>query len=226
MKKIIVIVMVILAHTVTAEEEMPVDPFKLNEMPTPGLYPSIAKIELTTHQTVNDAVKQIIAGLPAEKRNIIVMDVPESELEKMPVKKDLRLHNVPINVLFKYLSECSPIGFRFSNNQWHIGKERADDEIDVKYVVTEALLDELGVVKGPGESFTTKSGGMWPPESYWFATFVPIDPETKKKPETGAPSDSKESVVLRLHAARSYQEEFNAVLLLKSRGYEKLSFDR
>lgn len=223
MKTILIMITAQVGLPILAAEEGEVGFF---ESPNTGIYSQVPSINLTTAQTVSDAVKQIIEGLPPEGRSSFVVDVPESELTKMQMKKDLRLRNTPLPTLLKFLGERSPVGYRLWNNEWHISNQRADDLIAVKYWVSEADLDQLGIVIGKGQTFTTKSGKTWPPDSESNATFVPRFPDTKINPETGAPSDRAETMVLRLYAARSYHEEFSAVLLLKSKGYEKLSLER
>jgi hypothetical protein len=63
----------------------------------------VSKIDLTTKHTVNDALKQIIAGLPPEGRTALVVEVPEAELAAMPLNSDLSLRNVPIGIALRYL---------------------------------------------------------------------------------------------------------------------------
>lgn len=227
MKTILIMITSLVGLPIFAEEEGGVGPIGTPvESRKTGIYSQVLSINLTTTQTVSDAVKQIIEGLPPEGRSSFIVDVPESELTKMRMKKDLRLRNVPLPVLLKYLGEASPLGYRLWNNEWHISNLRSDDLIAVKYWVSEADLEQLGIVIGKGQTCRTKSGKVWPPESESSATFVPRFPDTKTNPETGTPSDRTQSMVLRLYAARSYHEEFSAVLLLKSKGYEKLSLER
>ncbi len=227
MKAILIMITALVGPPILAEENGGVGPIcNPVESRTTGIYSQVTSINLTTAQTVGDAVKQIIEGLPPEGRSSFVVDVPESELTKMRMKKDLRLRNVPLPVLLKYLGEASPVGYRLWNNEWHISNQRSDDLIAVKYWVSEADLEQLGIVIGKGQAFTTKSGKTWPAESESSVTFAPRFPDTKTNPETGTPSDRTETMVLRLYAARSYHEEFSAVLLLKSKGYEKLSLER
>jgi hypothetical protein len=227
MRTILITITALVGFPILAEENGGLGPIGAPvENRTTGIYSQVPSINLTTAQTVSDAVKQIIEGLPPEGRGSFVVDVPESELTKMQMKKDLRLRNVPLPVLLKHLGEASPVGYRLWNNEWHISNQRSDDLIAVKYWVSEADLEQLGIVIGKGQTFTTTSGKTWPPESESSASFVPRSPDTKTNPETGTPSDRAETMVLRLYAARSYHEEFSAVLLLKSKGYEKLSLER
>lgn len=223
MKSPFIMIAALVGLPILAEDQGEVSPF---DSPKTGIYSQVSSIDLTTAQTVSDAVKQIIEGLPPEGRSFFVVDVPESELTKMQMKKDLRLRNAGLPFVLQLLGSSSPMGYRLWNNEWHVSNQRADDLIAVKYWVSEAVLDQLGIVIEKGQAFTTKSGKMWPSESESSASFVPLNPDTKTNPETGAPSKKEETMVLRLLASRSYHEEFSAVLLLKSKGYEKLSLER
>ncbi len=227
MKKLLIILAALFALPLAAEDATSPNPFDEPEGKPESGADWVSRIDLDTHHNVNDAVQQIIAGLPPEGRGSLVLDLPEEELAKMPMKEKLRLHNTPLRIVLLYLGQKSPVGYRFRNNAWHISKERADDLIAVSYRVSPALLERIGIEMGPGQTFTTKKGQrMWPPESQWNAAFTPIDPEAEKKQDTGKPSNAGEMGVLRLFAARSFHEEFSAVLLLKERGYENLTLDR
>jgi hypothetical protein len=228
MKKALIILTALLAYTLAAEELTPLNPFEAKEA-KPGTGPDspVSMIKLDSHHNVNDAIKQIIAGLPPEGRSYLVVDIPEEELTKMPMKEELRLRNVPLPIVLKYLGKKSPVGYRFWNNAWHISDKRADDIITVNYRISKALLEQLGIEIGPGQSFTTKKGKqMWPPESYWAATYTTLDPDAGEKQDAGKTLNNEKVDVLRLLAARSYHEEFSALLLLKERGYDTLSLDR
>jgi hypothetical protein len=188
MKTILIMITALVGVPILAEEEGRLGPIgKPVEDRTTGIYSQVPSINLTTGQTVSDAVKQIIEGLPPEGRSSFVVDIPESELTKMRMKKDLRLRNVPLPVLLKYLGEASSVGYRLWNNEWHVSNQRSDDLIAVKYWVSEADLEQLGIVIGKGQTFATKSGKTWPPESESSASFAPRFTDTKTNPETGTP---------------------------------------
>ena len=224
MKKILFILSALLTYTLAAEDAKtadPIDPFR-PQVEKPGTGPDslVSRIDLDTHHNVNDAIQQIIAGLSPEGRRFLVLDISEEELAKMPVKRELRLRNVPLSVALKYLGQHSPVGYRLWNNAWHISNARPDDIIVIDYRLSKERLERLGIVIGPSQTFRTKMGRMWPPESEWSATYTTLAPDTQGKQDAGEPG------VLRLRAARSYQEEFGAALLLKERGYEALSLER
>jgi hypothetical protein len=226
MKKLLFILAALLALPLAAEEATSPNPFDEPEGTPESGADRVSRIDLDPQHNVNDAVQQIIAGLPPEGRSSLVLDIPEEELAKMPMKGELRLRNTPLPIVLQYLGEKSPVGYRFRNNAWHIGKERADDLIAVSYRVSPVLLERIGIEMGTDQTFTTKKGRIWPSESEWNVTFTPLDPEAEKKQDAGESSGTGNMGVLRLFAARSFQEEFSAVLLLKERGYENLTLDR
>jgi hypothetical protein len=170
MKTFLIMITALVTLPILAKEEGEVDPF---DGPKTGIYSRVSSLNLTATQTVADAVKQIIEGLPPEGRSFFVVDVPESEPTKMQMKKDLRLRNTPLPTLLKFLGESSPVGYRLWNNEWHISNQRSDDLIAMKYVVSEADLEQLGIVIERGQTFATKSGKVWPPESESSVTFIP-----------------------------------------------------
>lgn len=226
MKKIFILLTALLTH-VSADDEAEQTVFvPVVEATRTWPYVLVAKIDLTSKQTVNDALKQIIAGLPPEGRLALVVEVPEAELAAMPLKSDLRLRNVPIGIALRYLEQISPVGCRFWNNAWHIGSKRQNDVIAAEYIITQESLEQLGIVFGLGQTFTTKKGRMWPPESYWSATYTPMMTEAMEKSGKDALERFNDTGLLRVLAARSFQEEISAVFLLRDRGYRELSLDR
>lgn len=227
MKKILIMLTALLPHILAAEKATPADPFNV-PVKKPGTGPDspVSRIDLDSHHNAYDAIKQIIAGLPPEGRKFFVVDVPEEELAKMPISDKLNVRNVPISVALKYLEPRWPLGYKFRNNEWHISKERADDIVAVNYRLSKLLLGQLGIEIGPSQTFSTKKGRMWPPESEWGATYTTLNPDAKEKPDADDPFGATEMGVLQLRAARSYHEEFSAVLLLKERGYYELLLDR
>ena len=227
MKKTLIILVALLTHSLAAEEAPP-NPFRAapREKPGTGIEAPVSRMDLDTHHNVSDAIQQIIAGLPPEARDSLVVDIPAAEIAKMPIKGELHVSNVPLLILMRYLEKLWPVGYKIQNNEIHICKERADDIIAVKYRITKRTLQELGIVLGPSQTFHTKSGGMWPPQSEWDASFSPLNPNAKERQDAGGPVSIDQLGVLKLRAARRYQEEFSAVLLLKGRGYETLQFER
>jgi hypothetical protein len=226
MKKILIILAALLTHVAAEDEARQAVSLPVVEDKRPWPDVPVSKIDLTSNQTVNDAVKQIIAGLPPEGRMALVVEVPEAELAAMPLTGDLKLRNVPIGIALRYLERISPVGFRLWNNAWHIGSKRQDDVIAAEYKISENTLEQLGIVVGPNQSFMTKKGREWPPESYWSATYTslvkakdPGDVDALGRPTT-------ETGLLRVLAARSYQDEISAVLLLWERGHPEVSLDR
>lgn len=227
MKKILVVLTLLLTYGLANEEAK-------QEAPKPNsqhskLWPEalVSKIDWTTKHTVNDAVKQIIAGLPPEGRAALVVEVPESELAGMPLKSDLILRNVPLASALRYLESISTVGCRLKDDAWHIGSKRQDDIVAAEYMITKETLEKLGVVVGPNQTFTTRKQRMWPPESYWHASFHLLENEEKGEDVEDVEDifEPKDMGVLRVLAARSYQEEISAVLLLWSRGYGGISLD-
>jgi hypothetical protein len=227
MKKILVVLTLLLTYGL-ANEDAKQEAVKPNAQ-IPKLWPDVlvSKIDLTTKHTVNDAVKQIIAGLPPEGRVALVVEVPESELAAMPLKSDLSLRNVPIGIALGYLEHVSTVGFKLRDNAWHVGSKRQDDIVAAEYMITKEALEKLGVVVGPNQTFTTRKQRMWPPESYWQASFHLLENEEKGEDVEDVEDifEPKDMGVLRVLAARSYQEEISAVLLLWSRGYGGISLD-
>lgn len=180
------------------------DPFAVPELKLSASDLPVSVIDLKAGQSVQDAVQQIVAGLSPEGRRSFVVDVPEAELGKLKLKEDLRLRNVPLMVLCKYLEQKAPVGCSLRHGVWHLGTERADDVIAVTYRLGEQDLNELEIMVGPQGMIHTKQGSTWPNGSgEWKATY--------------------EAGVLRVLATRTYHDELAAVLLLKSRGYEGLT---
>jgi hypothetical protein len=154
------------------------------------------------------------------------VETPEAQLATMRLTGHLRLRDVPIGVVLRYLEQISPLGFKLSNNAWHISSRGTDDIIEAEYNISKETLEQIGIVVGPSQTFTTTKGQMWPPESSWKATYGPLQPDTKEKQEPERPGLANNDGVLRVLAARSFQEEFSAMLMLKARGYQALSFER
>src|SRR5689334_21800273 len=93
MKKVLIILTSLLAYTLTAKESTPANRIEAKEeKPATGPDSRVSGIELDSHHNVSDAIKQIIARLPPEGRSYLVVDIPEEELTKMPMKKELHLH--------------------------------------------------------------------------------------------------------------------------------------
>lgn len=228
MKKILIILTALLAHALAGDEAKQADPF-IRSVPIPKLPwldSTVSKIDLGSNSSVNDAIKQIIAGLPPEGRRAIVVEIPEAKLASMRLKSELTLRDVPLGVALRYLEQLSPVGCRLWNNAWYISTKRQDDIIAAEYKISKEFLEQIGIVVGSNQTVTTKKGKWWPPESYWSATYSPLEPVTKEKRETDGLWRSTEMGVLRVLAARSFQEEISAVLLLKARGYNDLSLER
>lgn len=213
MKKILVIFTALLSPISFAGGETPPNPFTpvAGQKAGTGIDARVSNMDLQMHHNANDAINQIIAGLPPEARSSFVVDIPEEALMQMPIKGELRVRDVPLLVLMRYLEKLWPVGYKLQNNEIHICKERADDIITVIYRLSKRNLEEIGIVPGPSQTFRTKTGRMWPAQSEWDAAFTQSDVD-----KTG---------ILQLRAARSYQEEFGALLLLKERGYEALSVE-
>lgn len=228
MKKLLTLVAAFVFHSAAAEEAPAPDPFAESEELRIRVYPEVSKIDLDVHHSVKDAIEQILAGLPPEDRKSIVLDIPIEEFGKMPMQKSLRLGRIELPYLLKHLEGVSPIGYRFWNNEWHLGKERADDIITVKYHLSKTWLNQLGVAIGPSQTFSTKNGKkMWPPDSVWSATFTQLDPVPEKKQINAEPLKHwPDRGILKLKASRRFHEEVSAVLLLQKLGYETLTLDR
>lgn len=226
MKRIILGLTLVLAHALVAEDEIPPDPFAMVETKMPWPHSPVSKIDLSPGSSVKDAIAQIIAGLPPEGKQAFVVEVSDAKLAAMRLTGSLRLRDAPVGIVLRYLEQISPLGFKLSNNAWHISSKGADDIIEGEYKVSKETLEQLGIVVGPSQTFTTTKGKMWPPESYWKATFTPLVPETKEKRKPETPQLVSDDGVLRVLAARSFQEEIGAILMLKARGYQGLSIDR
>lgn len=187
-------------HALAGENPIPEDPFAAPEPKRESADLTVSKIDLKAGQNLQDAIQQIRGGLPPEARKNLVVDIPEAELGKLKLKDDLRLRNTPLVVLCKILEQSSPVGFSLRHGVLHLGTERADDIIAVKYRLDEQDLSELGIRVGPQGMIQTKHGSTWPNGSgEWKATY--------------------EAGVLRVLATRSFHDEIAAVLLLRSRGY-------
>jgi len=227
MKKLVILLTALLAHPLAAEEAKPPGLILPQAKPvTPSDLP-VAKIDLYAHHHVNDAIQQILAGLPPEARSSLILDISEAELAKMPIKGELRLHNTPLRIVLKYLEQASPVGHRFWNNQWHISKERADDVIEVSYTTSKAQLEQLGLLIGPGRTLVTKRGQAWPVQSgSWAATYSTSNLDAVEKFDETKPFAPRETGILQVLAARSYHEEISAALLLMERGHDTLTLDR
>ena len=78
MKKILILLAALLTHGLAEDEarQAVLLPVVEDKRPWPDV--PVSKIDLTSNQTVNDAVKQIIAGLPPEGRMAFVVEVPYS----------------------------------------------------------------------------------------------------------------------------------------------------
>lgn len=226
MKTLSILLTVLLSYPLAGDQANPIDPFagRAKVLPWPSL--PISRIELSSNDSVSDAIKQIIAGLPPESKSALVVEIPEAKLKTMKLTSALRLHNVQLDIALRYLEQCSPIGCRLWNHAWYISTPAAGDIIAAEYYISKDSLRELGVTAGPGQTVGTNKGQMWPPESYWRAAWLTLDPDTKEKQDTNSPLPHVEMGVLRVLAARSFQEEISAVLLLKARGYDKLSLVR
>jgi hypothetical protein len=122
------------------------------------------------------------------------------------------------------LESLSAVGFKLKDNAWHIGSKRQDDIVAAEYMITKETLEKLGVVVGPHQTFTTRKQRIWPPESFWHASFHMLESEEKAE-DVEDPFAQEDVGVLRVLAARSFQEEISAVLLLWSRGYGGISLD-
>lgn len=226
MKRILAVLTLVLAHALAADETTQTDPFAVMQTRMPWPDSPVSKIDLDANSTVKDAIAQIIAGLPAEGKHALVVEIPEAQLATMRLTGSLRLRDAPVGIVLRYLEQISPLGFKLSNNAWHISSKAPDDIIAAEYKISKADLEQLGIVVGPSQTFTTTKGQTWPPESFWKATYTPLVPDTKEKPETEKPQRATDNGILQVLAARSFQEEINAVLMLKARGYQGLSFER
>jgi hypothetical protein len=226
MKRIIIGVILFLNHALVAEDAIPSDPFAMVETKKAWPHSPVSKIDLSPESSVKDAIAQIIAGLPPEGKQAFVVEVTEAKLATMRLTGSLRLRDAPVGIVLRYLEQISPLGFKLSNNAWHISSKGADDIIEGEYKVSKESLEQLGIVFGPSQTFSTAKGKMWPPESYWKATFTPLVPDQKEKPKSEIPERASDDGVLRVLAARSFQEEISAMLMLNARGYQGLSFDR
>lgn len=227
MKTLSLVFTILLSYPLAGDEPKPEDPFagRTKVLPWPSL--PIAKIDLGPNDTVSDAIKQIVAGLPPDSKSALVVEIPEAKLKTMKLKSTLRLRDVPLGVALRYLEQCSPIGGRLWNNAWYIRTPAAGDIIAAEYEISKESLRELGITAGPGRTVATNKGQMWPPDSNWRAAWLTHDPDTKgKKQDTDSQIPHVEMGVLQVLASRSFQKEIEAVLLLKERGYETLTLVR
>lgn len=207
MKTILMVLALSQAFAWSGENPTADDPFAVRETERPVSDPLVSMLELKEGHSVEDAVQQIVAGLSPEERGSFVVDVPGAELRKLKLKKDLKLRNVPLVVLCKYLEQIAPIGFSLRHGILHLSTERADDVIAVTYRLGEQDLSALGIRVGPQGRIQTRQGNTWPDGSgEWKATY--------------------EAGVLRVLATRSFHDEIAAVFLLRSRGYEGLTWEK
>jgi len=219
MKTMLMILALSPVLALSGENPVPKDPFAAPDPKRAQSDLSISKIDLKAGQSLQDAIQQITAGLSPEARKKFVVDIPEAELGKMRIERDLRVHDVPLVVGLLYLRQVAPVGCSPRHGVWHISTERPEDVIAVEYRMRKSGLFELGISIEPNGMLLTKSGRMWPSgvssgSGEWKATYTADEPE----------ADGLESGVLRVLATRRFHDEIDALLLLRSRGYNGLSF--
>lgn len=215
MKTMLMILALTPVLALSGENPAPKDPFAAPHPKRTKSDFTIPKIDLKAGQSLLEAIQQITAGLSPEARKKFVVDIPEAEIGKMRIERDLSAYDTPLEVGLLYLRQVAPIGSTLRHGVWHISNERPEDVIAVEYKMNKPELAELGIIIEPNGMVLTKSGRMWPSGSgEWKATYTADEPE----------ADGFESGVLRVLATRSFHDEIEAVLFLKDRGYDRLSF--
>lgn len=216
MKSMLVILALSQVLAIAGENPVP-DPFAVQEPERSRTNLTIPKMDLKAGQSLQDAIQQIVEGLAPEERKTLIVDIPAAELGNLRIKRDLRVNALPLVVALKYLEQVAPIGFSRRHGVWHLSTERPDDVIAVEYGIRKSDLADLGIHIEPNGMLLTTSGRMWPGGSgEWKATYTAGDPD----------SFGFQSGVLRVLATRSFHDELEAVILLKDRGYDRVSLDK
>ena len=227
MKKIFIILTALLAHTLAAEDPNPASPFEPGQEVKPETGPSslVSRIHLDSHHNANDAIKQIIAGLPPEGRKFFVVDVPEEELAKMPITGELDVRNVPIPGRAEISRAKMAVRLQVPEQRMaHQQGARRRHHCSELQDIERALGGTRNRDRAKSDLHDEKKGRCGHPKANG-SPLTPLSPLMRSAIRMRAAHGGTNWKCFSYGQHGGYHEEFSAVILLKERGYDSLSLE-